>query len=316
MMMTNKKPSISVLVPVYFAELTLDELVKRLASTLKPITEKFEVLLINDGSGDRSWEVIEKLAEENDFVRGVNLMRNYGQHNALLAGIRLARFEITVTIDDDLQHDPALIPVLLEKLGRENEVVYGSPQVEKHGLFRDAASVLTKITLSTVMNAKAARHVSAFRVFYTSLRDAFADYCGPSVSIDVLLTWGTSRIGYVEVKHEKRTTGVSHYTFRKLVAHALNLMTGFSTIPLRLSTGMGFAFILFGVLIFLYVIIRYLIQGGAVPGFTFLTSVIVIFSGAQLFALGIMGEYLARMHFRLMDKPTYVIKSKTGKENE
>jgi hypothetical protein len=165
-----------------------------------------------------------------------------------------------------------------------------------------------------VMNASSARHVSALRIFYTRLRDAFAQYTGPAVSIDVLLTWGTSRFGYVEVKHEKRLYGESHYTFRKLVTHALNLMTGFSTIPLRVSTGLGFLFMFFGIGIFLYVFIRYMIQGGAVPGFTFLASTIVIFSGVQLFVLGIMGEYLARMHFRLMDKPSYVVKSTTDKK--
>jgi hypothetical protein len=190
-------------------------------------------------------------------------------------------------------------------------VVYGAPLAEKHGIWRDLASVITKATLATVMNAASARHASAFRVFYTHLRDAFVQYTGPAVSLDVLLTWGTSSFSYVEVKHDKRTQGESHYTFRKLVAHAFNMMTGFSTIPLRLATGMGFVFIIFGIAIFLYVIIRYLIQGGAVPGFTFLASTIAIFSGVQLFALGIMGEYLARMHFKLMDKPTYVVKSTT-----
>ena len=312
--MTNEKPAISVVIPVYFGEKTLPELVDRLRHTLGEIASRYEILLVNDGSTDGSWAVIENLAKQLSEVRGINLMRNYGQHNALLAGVRSARYEITVTIDDDLQHDPALIPVLLAKLNEGYDVVYGAPQAEKHGIWRDLASVITKATLATVMNVGSARHVSAFRVFYTRLRDAFVQYTGPAVSLDVLFTWGTSRFGYVEVKHDKRTQGESHYTFRKLVTHAFNMMTGFSTIPLRLATGLGFVFIIFGIAIFLYVIIRYLIQGGAVPGFTFLASTIAIFSGVQLFALGIMGEYLARMHFRLMDKPTYVVKSTTEKE--
>jgi glycosyltransferase involved in cell wall biosynthesis len=312
--MTNEKPSISVVIPVYFGKKTLPELVARLEQTLTQIASQYEIILVNDGSTDGSWSVIESLAGKIPEVRGINLMRNYGQHNAVLAGVRSASYELTITIDDDLQHDPALIPVLLAKLNEGYEVVYGAPLAEKHGIWRDLASVITKATLATVMNAASARHVSAFRVFYTRLRDAFVQYTGPSVSLDVLLTWGTSNFSYVEVRHEKRTQGESHYTFRKLVAHAFNMMTGFSTIPLRLATGMGFVFIIFGIAIFLYVIIRYLIQGGAVPGFTFLASTIAIFSGVQLFALGIMGEYLARMHFRLMDKPTYVVKSTTEKE--
>lgn len=313
--MENKKRTISVVIPVYYAEKTLPLLVERLKATLNLICGEYEIILVNDGSTDGSWKVISDLAEKHGEVRGINLMRNYGQHNAILAGIRSAKYEITVTIDDDLQHDPECIPVMLAKMDEGFDVVYGAPLAERHGLFRDMASVLTKLTLSTVMNASSARHVSAFRVFYTQLRDAFAQYTGPAVSIDVLLTWGTSRFSYVEVNHQKRTEGESHYTFRKLVTHSFNLITGFSTIPLRLATGVGFVFILFGIAIFLYVFIRYIIQGGAVPGFTFLASTIAVFSGVQLFALGIMGEYLARMHFRLMDKPTYVIESITEKKN-
>jgi len=313
--MMSEKPAISVIVPVYFGEKTLPDLVKRLEVVLGEAADQYEIILVNDGSTDHSWEVISELAQKFSTVRGINLMRNFGQHNALLAGIRSASFDLCVTMDDDLQHDPALIPVLLAKLEEGYDVVYGSPLAEKHGLWRDLASVITKATLATVMNAASARHVSALRIFYTRLRDAFEQYNGPAVSIDVLLTWGTSRFGYVEVKHEKRMIGESHYTFRKLVTHALNLMTGFSTIPLRISTGLGFTFILFGIVIFLYVFIRYLIQGGAVPGFTFLASTVTIFSGVQLFVLGIMGEYLARMHFRLMDKPPYVIKTITDRKD-
>jgi len=312
--MKNKKPSLSIVIPVYNSEKSLPLLLDSLNKSLPEMASEFEVILINDGSQDRSWMVVQELVSKYKNVTGTNMMRNYGQHNALLCGIRQAKYDIVVTLDDDLQHDPALIPVLLAKLDEGNEVVYGAPAAEKHGIWRDLASVITKATLSTVMNAKSARHVSAFRVFYTYLRDAFANYQGPSVSLDVLLTWGTSNFGYVEIPHHKREIGKSNYTFRKLVVHALNLLTGFSTIPLRLATGIGFLFLFFGVVIFLYVLIRFLIQGGVVPGFTFLASVIVIFSGVQLFTLGIMGEYMARMHFRLMDKPTYTVKEKKPNE--
>ncbi len=308
--MNPKKPTLSIVIPVYYSENSLKPLTARLLEVLPTIASDYEIIMVNDGSKDGSWKVIEELEKTHPQVKGICMMRNYGQHNALLCGIRAAKHELTVTLDDDLQHDPALIPVLIEKLTEGYEVVYGSPLEERHGIFRDMASVITKATLSTVMNAKSARHVSAFRVFYTYLRDAFANYQGPAVSLDVLLTWGTSDFGFVEVPHRKREIGVSHYNFRKLVMHALNLLTGFSTIPLRLATGIGFLFLFFGLIIFTYVLIRFLVQGGVVPGFTFLTSVIVIFSGVQLFTLGIMGEYLARMHFRLMDKPTYIVKKK------
>ena len=310
--MTDPKPSISVVVPVYFAERTLIPLVEQLQAYLSEAAQEYEVLLVNDGSTDGSWAVIQQLSQQYEFVRGFNFMRNFGQHNALLCGIRNARYELTVTMDDDLQHNPHSIADMLEEMGKGYDVVYGSPREEKHGLMRDLASVITKMTLSTVMRTKNARHVSALRLFYTRLRQAFENYDGPSVSIDVLLSWGTSRIGYVEVEHHERKEGESHYTFAKLVSHALNMITGFSTLPLRISTAVGFFLTLFGIGILIYVFINYLINGGAVPGFTFMTSVITIFSGAQLFSLGILGEYFSRMYQRSMNRPSYIVKEKTS----
>jgi undecaprenyl-phosphate 4-deoxy-4-formamido-L-arabinose transferase len=124
------------------------------------------------------------------------------------------------------------------------------------------------------------------------------------------LTWGTTRFAANVVQHNPRPVGKSNYTFLKLVTHALNMMTGFSTLPLQLASLMGFVFTLFGFGVLVYVIGRYIIQGSPVPGFPFLASIIVIFSGVQLFALGIIGEYLARMHFRMMERPPYTVQSK------
>ena len=148
------------------------------------------------------------------------------------------------------------------------------------------------------MGAETARNVSAFRVFRTRLREGFQDYRGPSVSIDALLTWATSRFTAIKVQHAPRAAGVSGYTYGKLIRHAFNLMTGFSTLPLQFASVVGFVFFLFGMSILAYVLVNTLIRGSAVPGFAFLASMTAIFSGAQLFALGIFGEYLARIHFR------------------
>ena len=235
-------------------------------------------------------------------------MRNYGQHNALLAGIRAAQHEVIVTLDDDLQNPPEEIPKLLDKLAEGFDVVYGTPQHQRHGLWRDLASAITKLTLQGAMGAETARNVSAFRAFRIQVREAFYSYQDSHVSIDVLLTWGTTRFAAVSVRHDPRQVGASNYTFRKLVTHSLNMMTGFSTAPLQVASLIGFVFALFGLIVLIYVLGRYLIQGGSVPGFPFLASVIAIFSGAQLFALGIIGEYLARMHFRMINRPTYVVR--------
>lgn len=307
---------VSVVVPVYNNEATVPELVARLAAVLGEVSEDFEVVMVNDGSRDRSWDAIEQLAHRCNWIRGINLMRNYGQHNALLCGIRVARYDVIVTMDDDLQHPPEEIQKLLGKLTEGYDVVYGTPDKEQHGLWRDIASQVTKLALQTAMGAEVARKVSAFRAFRSHVRDAFANYQSPFVSIDVLLTWGTTRFAAIPVRHNPRQKGVSNYTFRKLLVHALNMVTGFSTVPLQLASLIGFVFTLFGLGVLAYVAGRYILEGGSVPGFTFMASVIAIFSGAQLFALGIIGEYLARMHFRTMERPTYVIRKDLGSSAE
>ena len=304
----------SIVIPVYHAELSLEALVSHLGAVLPEICGRYEVILVNDGSQDKSWEVITILANNYPWVRGINLMRNYGQHNAILCGLRSASHEIIVTMDDDLQHPPDQIHKILEKLDEGYDVVYGFPEYEQHGLWRNLASQLTKLALQNTMGAETARRVSAFRALRTIICQSFSGYQSTYINIDVLLTWGTERFAAIPVHHDRRLAGESHYTVRKLMLHAINMITGFSVLPLQIASWMGFAFAIFGGLVLLYVLGRYLIQGGSVPGFPFLASTIAIFSGVQLFALGIIGEYLARMHFRLMDRPPYVIRDEMNKK--
>jgi glycosyltransferase involved in cell wall biosynthesis len=307
---------ISVVVPVYNSEAMLPELIKRLAPALAALSSQYEVVLVNDGSRDQSWKAILELSRSFTWVRGINLMRNYGQHNALLCGIRAARFSTLVTMDDDLQHPPEEIHKLLAKLNEGYEMVYGFPEHQQHGFLRNIASGLTKLALKKSMGAETAQHVSAFRAFRTQARDAFAGYHSPFVSIDVVLTWATTRFIAIQVRHDPRKAGVSNYTFGMLFRHAMNMMTGFSTLPLQLANLMGFLCTGFGGLILVFVIGRYLLQGTTVQGFTFLASIIAIFSGAQLLALGIIGEYLARMHFRTMEKPTYTVREEIASHDK
>ena len=247
-------------------------------------------------------------------MRGIDLARNYGQHNALLCGIRAARHAVVVTMDDDLQHPPEEVPELLRKLEEGFDVVYGAAEREPHGWWRGAASLLTKWVLARILGAHSGRGVSAFRAFRTSLREAFRDYRSPHVLIDVLLTWGTTRFATLAVPHHPRRVGASNYTFRRLVVHAADLLTGFSTLPLRLAGWVGFGCTTFGLLVLAWVLGSYAFRGTTQPGFPFLASIIAIFGGAQLFALGVLGEYVARAHLRLMEKPPYVVRSELGGE--
>lgn len=314
MVQSQVPEGISVVVPVYNSQHTLPTLLARLEPVLLDSASAFEVLLINDGSRDQSWRIIEELGDRYDFVRGIDLMRNYGQHNALLCGIRAARYDRIITLDDDLQHPPEEIFKLLSKLDEGFDVVYGKPLALQHGLWRNLASEITKLVLQKAMGADTARHASAFRAIRTPVRNAFASYKSPFVSIEVLLTWGTTRFAAVPVRHAPRAAGVSNYTLRKLVLHALNMLTGFTTWPLQMASLIGFAFTLFGMGVLAYVVGRFFVSGRVVPGFAFLASIIAIFSGAQLFSLGIIGEYLARLHFRTMERPTYTVRQQLSPE--
>lgn len=309
---SNLSPGLSIIVPVYNSQDSLPMLVERLEPVLAATDLPYELILVNDGSRDKSWEVIGQLCARNSWVRGIDLMRNHGQHNALLCGIRAASYATAVTIDDDLQNPPEEIPKLLEVLAAGNDVVYGTPETEQHGLLRDLASQITKMVLQGAMGASTARRVSAFRAFRTEIRRAFLDYKSPYVSIDVLLTWGTTRFSALTVRHEARQIGRSNYTVRKLITHALNMMTGFSVLPLQLAGLLGFSFAAFGMAVLAYVLGRYVLSGEHVAGFAFLASIIAIFSGAQMFALGIIGEYLARMHVRSMERPAYTVRHSVG----
>jgi glycosyltransferase involved in cell wall biosynthesis len=308
MVQSHEPRSISVVTPVYNGEASVGELCRRLAEVLPRISAQHEVILVNDGSRDRSWDTISELCSRSPVVRGLNLMRNYGQHNALLCGIRAAKYDLVVTMDDDLQHPPEEIPRLLARLEEGFDVVYGAPKAEQNGLMRALASRITRLALSAAVGSDVAKNVSAFRVFPTQLREAFEAYQSPFVSIDVLLTWATTRFGATTVAFQPRHSGSSNYTFTKLVRHAFDMMTGFSTAPLQLASLIGFTCTLFGLAVFIYVFVRFCLEG-SVPGFPFLASIIAIFSGAQLFALGVIGEYLARMHFRSMKRPAYVVRT-------
>ena len=301
---------LSVVVPVYRSEQTLKELVSRISSALQKYD--FEIILVDDASGDGSWKEISSLAKENLNVFGIRLGRNSGQHGALLAGVRTAKFETTVTLDDDLQNPPEEIERLILGLKQGVDVVYGVSSEIKQNFYRRLGSNLVRKFFSSALGFNSAVTMSSFRAFRTNLREGFSTQLGPNISLDALLTWSTTRFAVAEVRHDMRKMGKSHYTYRKLVRFMIDMTTGYSALPLRLATSIGFVTIGFGLLLLTYVVGRPILSGESVPGFPLLASSITIFSGVQIFLLGILGEYIGRMHFRVMNKPTYMIAEATN----
>ena len=300
---------LSIVVPVFRSEKTLNELVNRITNSISD--KSVEIILIDDASGDGTWTTICSIARQNSMVTGIRLGRNSGQHGALLAGVRAAKFQTVVTLDDDLQNPPEEINKLIDALVPGVDVVYGVSTEVKQNFYRRAGSKLVRKFFASVLGFNSAVSMSSFRTFRTVLREGFNTALGPNVSLDALLTWSTTRFTVVEVKHDERKVGDSHYTFRKLIRFMIDMATGYSALPLRLASALGFLTISFGAVLLVYVIGRPIITGERVQGFPMLASTIIIFSGVQIFLLGILGEYIGRMHFRVMNKPTYMVAETT-----
>jgi glycosyltransferase involved in cell wall biosynthesis len=302
---------VSVVVPCYRSAGTLPRLVEELMQVLPDATAAFEILLVVDGSPDDTWEVASQLSNKYPETRAMRLARNYGQHNALIAGVRNARYEVVVTMDDDLQHPADQVPVLLAALTDDLDLVYGVPVEEEHGFFRSLASRLVKSTMASALDVHSARSISAFRAFRTFLRDGFEGLDGPHASVDVALSWSTTRIAEARVRMADRAQGESNYTTSLLMKHALTMLTGYSTKPLRLVGYLGFLCALFGVLLFGLIIYKYAVGATTVAGFTTIASMVALFSGAQMLAIGVLGEYVGRLHSDSMGRPTYVVRERT-----
>ena len=280
----------------------------RLNEVLPTTGPSFEIVLVVDGSTDDTWPVAADLARRHESVRAIRLARNYGQHAAIVAGARAARYDVIVTMDDDLQHPPEEVPKLLAALNDDLDLVYGIPEEEEHGVMRSLASRTVKVGMVAALGVHNARMLSAFRAFRSYLRAGFDQVSGPHVSIDVVLGWGTTRVGAVKVRMDQRAEGRSGYTFRGLLRHTTNMVLGYSTAPLRLVTYFGFLVGLAGFALFLRLLWLYYHGETTVAGFTTIASLIAIFSSAQMIAIGVLGEYMGRVHSTGMGRPTYIIR--------
>lgn len=303
---------ITVVIPCYRSEQTLGPLVDELVEVLPALAgvDGHEVVLVDDGSPDRAGAVVDELAARHPSVRGVHLRRNYGQHNAIVAGIRQASGDLIVTMDDDGQHRPDQIGTLIAPLLEDPllDLVYGIPSVEEHGPVRSLASRLVKWALRRVGVANA-EWVGAFRAFRTDLRAAFVAALGAEVNVDVVLSWGTNRVAAARVVMDRRTVGRSNYSFARLASHAFTMVTGYTALPLRLASIVGFLAAAIGIALSVIVVVQYSVGATTVAGFTSTIAAISLFSGAQLFSIGMIGEYLGRQHFRAMHKPMYLIRT-------
>lgn len=305
----SSAPAASVVIPVYGGESTLAALVERLAAAFEAASMTFEIVLVCDRPRDGSWAVAHRIASGDGRVSAILLGRNYGQHPATLLGIRMARGETVVTMDEDLQHSPEEVPRLVEASKRSNGIVYGLAMRLQHRAWRNFTSRTAKRFLARFVGFEAATDLTAFRAFPLRLRDAFERYEGRNVAIDVLLSWSGAPTMTMVCEHAPRQGGASGYTLVKLVNYMLDLTVGYSTAPLRLASGIGLCSVVAAGCIGLYIIINFIVRGSVVPGFAFLALSIAMFAGVQLLSIGLMGEYLGRLYENSLRKPQYTIEA-------
>lgn len=296
----------SIVIPVYNSEATLEELCNRVQSVFEKITDNIEIIFVDDGSYDSSWDKMKWLRSKDKRVKIIQLMRNYGQHNALMCGFRFAQGEYVITMDDDLQNPPEEIPKLIDKISEEYDLVYGEYMSKKHSWFRNTGSELIQLLYKKVFDVN--NNLTAFRIIKRELVESILKYDKNYVFIDGLLAWNTKKIGYIDVEHHERTSGRSGYNLKKLITLSMNMVTNFSIIPLQATSILGLLFAVIGFIMGILFLIKKIIFGIPVTGYTSLIVAITIFSGIQLLSLGLIGEYLGRVHLNVNNKPQFLIR--------
>jgi len=319
-MIDSMQPDLSVVVPVYRSEACLEALIAAVSDALDPTGREYEVVLVNDYSPDDSWAVIETLCQDNPNVIGVDLRRNFGQDNALITGLRLARGRYVAIMDDDLQHDPRDLPALLDKIEEGADAVYADFRTKRQKLWKNVGSWLNGKVAQWVINKPKGIYLSPYKIIRKEVVETICKYEGPDPYIDGLLFQVTSRIEQIPVEHHPRYAGRSTYTFWKSLRVSGRLMFSFSARPMRLVSWFGFFFAALGLLLAIVVILYRLFFPQDFPpnavGWASLMVALLVLSGIQMMFFGILGEYTGRTFLRVNNKPQTAIRQVLNHSSE
>ena len=305
----NGAVEISVVIPCYQSAGTIGPLLARLRSALSAVRATWEIVLVDDGSPDATWEVIQKeVARDAAGLIAIRLMRNFGQHNALMCGFAQACGDVVLTMDDDLQNPPEEIGKMLRKLGETGaDVVYGHYGTKQHRPWRNTGSWLVNTFYRHAFKSEIT--VTSFRAIRRPVISAILRYDLNFTYVDGLIAWNTQRVAAVNVNHAPRVEGSSGYSIGKLATLAFNLFTNFSLLPLQVVMWTGTLLAMGGFGVGVFYLWKHLRNEIAVPGYASTITAILVLGGAQLVALGVIGEYLGRLHLNVNRKPQYSIRT-------
>lgn len=303
---------VSVVIPCYGSENTINCVVLDCIETLKRRKNKYEIILVNDCSKDNVWNEIVKLNKKYPkLVIGINLSKNFGQHAAIMAGFKESTGDVVVTLDDDGQTDPKDMWKLIDKLDEGYDIAIAKYPDFKESIFRRLRSSLNKLMAQSLVNQPSNIKDSSYRAFKRYIVDEILNYDKSYPYLAGLMFRVTQNVTLVEIEHHERNVGTSGYSLKKLVGLTLNGFTAFSIKPLRIATILGFFTALMGLLYSLFLIIRKIVSPTSVVlGYSSIMSVILLIGGILMILLGMIGEYIGRIYISINNSPQYVVKEK------
>ncbi len=316
MLSKSRAPHISVVIPVYGCAECLPELYKELSATLSKITEDFEIIMVNDGSPDNSWEIIKRLAREDSRLRGINLSRNFGQHHAITAGLDYAWGEWVVVMDCDLQDQPKEIIKFYETAKQGYDMVVGLRTRRQDNLIRRLASRLFYKIFGYLTDTKIDHRIGNFGIYSRKVIESIKLLREQNRSFVLSALWVGFRRKEIEIEHGSRLYGKSSYNFRRMFRLAFDSMVAHSNKPLSLIVRLGFTLSILSLIYAGWLVIRYLLWGVSVIGWTSLMVSIYFTAGLIIGTLGIVGLYLGKVFNEVKGRPLYIVESTTFEVNK
>lgn len=300
----------SIVIPVYNSSKSLEELCFRIDATFAQMGETYEIIMVDDGSLDNSWELMNQIQQINPNVKIIQLMKNFGQHNAILCGLNHVTGDYIIGMDDDLQHPPEEIPKLVNKILEGYDFVVGSVEKNKDAFFRRFGSLMIRYLTNSIFKTSRPLKLSSFRIMTRALCDQVKEYRTPYPFINGIVLSMTANVTNVPFKRDKRKYGKTNYNILKLLRLAFNLIINYTSIPLNLIAMIGFIVSVSSFLFGIYVILKKLIVGVPVEGWTSVVVLLAFFNGILITFLSLLGEYVVRIVGEVSQKKQYIIRKK------